>query len=69
MRTAVKQNDSPAEPKWWTAAEIAWEYRVSARAVLAWKESGKIPCIQIGKTVRFDREAVRKIIEKGGDES
>lgn len=46
-----------------TAQDIAKRYKVSPRAVLHWKDKGLIPHIKIGKTVRFDMQAVVAAIE------
>ena len=49
------------------ARDIAKHYGVCERAVFAWKDQGKIPYIKIGKTIRFDFDAVVEAIEgKGG---
>lgn len=40
------------------AAVIAKRYDVTERCVFNWKDEGKIPFIQIGKTIRFDLDAV-----------
>jgi len=45
------------------ASMIAKRYDVSERCVRNWAETGIIPSIRIGKTVRFDMEAVIEAIE------
>jgi len=45
------------------AKVLAKRYDVSERAILLWAEQGKIPHFRIGKTVRFDLDAVIAVIE------
>jgi predicted DNA-binding transcriptional regulator AlpA len=47
------------------AKVIAERYDVSERCVHQWGESGRIPRIKIGKTVRFNLAAVVAAIEGG----
>ncbi len=42
-----------------TAEDIARCYKVSARMMLRLAQRGDIPCLRIGRLVRFDPEAVR----------
>lgn len=46
-----------------TAKDIAKKYKLSESAVLKKAKAGHIPCIRIGKSVRFDMKAVVKAIE------
>ncbi len=49
-----------------TSKEIANQYNVSSRYILKLAAEGSIPCIRIGKKcVRFDMDAVTKILEGG----
>lgn len=58
----VPQESQPAKSHV-RAAVIADRYDVTERCVFAWADQGKIPVIRIGKTVRFDLEAVILAVE------
>ena len=62
-------NQTPPAKKWVRVKEVAARYSVTDRAVYAWKAEGKIPFLQIGKTLRFDMEAVIEALEGKGDPS
>ncbi len=59
MKTAPK-TDPPnnGDGKLVRASVIAKRYDVTERSVFNWAEQGMIPCVRIGKTVRFDLNAV-----------
>jgi hypothetical protein len=63
---AVVNTALPTEQPRVRAKVIADRYNVTERCVLQWGDSGKIPRIKIGKTVRFDFNAVVAAIEGGG---
>lgn len=61
------QTTFPTEKTLVRAKTIAKRYDVTERCVFNWKDEGRIPFVKIGKTVRFDFEAVVEVIEgKGG---
>jgi excisionase family DNA binding protein len=50
-----------------TAEQLARELRVGAETIVGWGRSGKIPRIRISrKIVRFDRDAVLKVLSAQG---
>lgn len=59
MKTAPSTTEKPRV----RAKVIADRYDVTERCVFNWKDAGKIPFIQIGKTIRFDLDAVIAAIE------
>jgi hypothetical protein len=56
-------NVTPPTEKLVRAKTIAERYDVTERSVFNWKDEGKIPCVKIGKTIRFDLAAVIAAIE------
>lgn len=54
-------NEAPASRV--KAKDIAAHYKVAERTVYKWKDDGLIPFIKIGKSVRFDMQAVVEAIE------
>lgn len=62
----MKTSSNYEHPRYVRAAAIAKAYDVSARCVYLWAESGKIPYIRIGKTIRFDCERVYAALETAG---
>ncbi|RPH66881.1 MAG: DNA-binding protein [Myxococcaceae bacterium] len=46
------------------AADVARALNVSRSTVYAWAESGILPTVRIGATIRFDLAAVRRAVEK-----
>lgn len=52
-----------------TAAEAAEALSVSPRTLWTLTQSGQIPSIKIGRLVRYDPEALRRWIEKMGDQA
>lgn len=59
MQTALPTNNEPRV----RAKVIADRYGVTERCVLQWGETGRIPRIKIGKTVRFNLALVVEAIE------
>ena len=45
------------------AEVVARHYAVSPSTVSRWAASGAVPCIRIGRTIRFDLEQVRETLE------
>ena len=62
----VMQTTATQEAPRVRAKVIADRYGVTERCVLQWGESGRIPRIKIGKTVRFNLAAVVEPIEGEG---
>ena len=46
------------------ASDVARVLNVSRSTVYAWAESGILPTVRIGATIRFDLAAVRRAVEK-----
>jgi hypothetical protein len=63
---AVMQTTAISEAPKVRAKVIADRYDVSERCVFQWKDRNLIPFIQVGKTIRFDLEAVIAAIEGKG---
>lgn len=51
----------PAEPLL-TAAEIAPLLRVSVATIYRWADDGSVPCVKIGKTIRFRRSEIERFL-------
>ncbi len=47
-----------------TAAELARSYKVSRRCITNWIASRRIPCLKIGRVLRFEPAKVRAALEK-----
>jgi hypothetical protein len=62
MNVATLQESGPRV----RAGVIAKRYDVTERCVHLWANQGRIPSIKIGKTVRFDLNAVIEAIEGKG---
>jgi excisionase family DNA binding protein len=48
------------------AEAVARELAVAPRTVFVMAARGEIPCVRIGRAVRFDPRAIRRFIERGG---
>ncbi len=53
-----------AIPRFVKGKEIARIYNVTPACVGSWAKHGKIPCIRFEKTVRYNLQEVREIIER-----
>ena len=53
----------PPGPGFVKASAIAKRYDVTSPTIYKWAKEGKIPSVSFQKTVRFDMEAVRAVIE------
>ncbi len=51
----------PSEPLL-TAAEIAPLFRVGLPTIYRWADDGTLPCVKIGKTVRFRRSEIEALL-------
>jgi hypothetical protein len=60
---SMKTATSTERKKHVRAQVIAERYDVTERCVFNWADKGRIPVIRIGKTARFDFEAVIEAIE------
>ncbi len=49
-----------------TADELARVLRVGRTTVYRWAKEGRLPSVKIGKTVRFNRLEIEKIIHGDG---
>ena len=58
MRTMCSQND-----RLWTIDDVAEYLRVKASVVKYWIHNERLPCMKIGKHLRFDPEDVREWVE------
>lgn len=56
--------DSGTRAEWLTREELATELKVALRTVDGWKKRGVIPCIVIGRVVRFNRAAVSEALAR-----
>lgn len=48
-----------------TRKEVAELFRVHVGTVDTWRRVGILPGIRVGRTIRFDREAVEKLMKEG----
>ncbi|HEU5300385.1 MAG TPA: helix-turn-helix domain-containing protein [bacterium] len=48
-----------------TADEVAEILRVSRQSIYRWADNGTLPCIKVGRAVRFDPEAIRLLVRNG----
>jgi len=48
-----------------TPDEVADLFRVSKASVYRWAERGLLPVIKMGRTVRFNVDTVKKVLESG----
>jgi len=48
----------------WTPPDTAAALGVSLPTVYAWAASGFLPCVRLGRAVRFDPEVVRAWVER-----
>lgn len=55
---------SPQFATVWTRQDVARVYKVSLRTVGQWIAERRIPCMKLGRTVRFRPAAVTKALEK-----
>ena len=60
----TKKNNDPT-PLFVRAKVIAERYSVTERSVFNWKAQGRIPFVQIGKTIRFPLCDVIQKLERG----
>ena len=56
--------NSQQQKRVYTQKEIAGELNLCAETVSRWTTAGVIPCLRVGRTVRYDLTAVLKAIEK-----
>jgi excisionase family DNA binding protein len=47
-----------------TDRKVAEKLSVSTRTVIDWRNSGKIPFIRIGRSIRYRPESIRGLLEK-----
>jgi excisionase family DNA binding protein len=47
-----------------TDRKVAEKLSVSTRTVIDWRNSGKIPFIRIGRSIRYRPESIRALLEK-----
>lgn len=55
-----KKREEVKPERLWTAKEIADYLQLKLDTVYAWAARGKLPCVRMNRTVRFDFEKVRK---------
>jgi excisionase family DNA binding protein len=48
-----------------TAEEVADLLRVNRSSVYRWVERGLLPAIKVGRTVRFNPDVVKAVLERG----
>lgn len=48
-----------------TADEVAEILRVSRQSVYCWADDGTLPCVRLGRTVRFDSGAIHQLVRNG----
>jgi Helix-turn-helix domain len=51
-----------------TPAEAATALRISPRLLWSKTKLGEIPCVRIGKAVRYSPAALQRFIDRAGDE-
>lgn len=64
MARTIATNTS--EKKKLDAAELAVEYGITKHTVYRLARAGQIPCVRIGRSLRFDRDAVAAHLTRGG---
>jgi excisionase family DNA binding protein len=47
-----------------TVGEAARLLALSPRTLYAWVEAGRVPCVRIGRLVRFERSALNTLLDK-----
>jgi len=47
-----------------TDKEVAEKLHASVRSVIDWRNSGKIPFIRIGRSIRYRPESISALLEK-----
>lgn len=52
--------------KLWKAAEAAERIGCSPTQLLRWARDGIVPCVKLGRAVRFDPNQVEEFIKNGG---
>lgn len=52
------------KPETWTAFDVARTYGVSRRCVSNWLRARIIPCIRVGRVLRFHPDRVREAMAK-----
>jgi excisionase family DNA binding protein len=55
-----------AERPLWTASQVALRLNVPVHRVYALARSNRLPCLRIGRTLRFDPEAILTWVTSGG---
>ena len=60
----IKQEIAKIASLLWTCREAATALHVSERTLWALTKEGKIPCVRIGRAVRYDPEDIKRWIEK-----
>lgn len=47
-----------------TDKEVAEKLHASVRSVIDWRNSGKLPFIRIGRSIRYRPESIRALLDK-----
>lgn len=47
-----------------TDSEVAERFNVSLRTVIDWRNSGKLPFLRIGRSIRYRPESITALLEK-----
>lgn len=50
----------------WTANEAAQALRISPRTLWTLTKAGTIPCVRLGRLVRYNPQELQAMINKGG---
>lgn len=65
-KPVMTMNSQPQNPhsKLWTAADVSQHFRVSRRCITNWINARIIPCVRVGRVLRFDPERVREALAR-----
>jgi excisionase family DNA binding protein len=50
----------------WTATQVARRLNIPRHRVYQYARSGRLPCLRIGRTLRFDPDALASWAKRGG---
>jgi excisionase family DNA binding protein len=60
--------ENPPVGEFLTKSQVAQMFQVSERTIEKWVSDGSLPAFHIGRTIRFDREAILKKIREQQDQ-
>ena len=66
---SASSQDPPRLNRLWTAAEVAEQTGEPKQTIYTWSREYGMPCIRIGRSLRFDPAAVSAWLAAGGTAS